>query len=106
MVSTPDPSQKKAPYQKDSVQVDGRPKGWKGGHDKIGIFASFKGEQTIAAGDDVTVPATSAGYTSKGSNGTVIKCKPGVVTFHVSSPVEGDVVCTPENARTFAKVTE
>jgi hypothetical protein len=105
-VSTPDPSQTDAPYKDGSVKVSKKPKGWKAGHDSVGVFASFKGSQDIANGADVSVAATSAQYKSKGASGTVVDFKPGDVTFHVSAPIAGDVSCTPNPAGTFASVTE
>lgn len=105
-VSVPDPSKKIAPYVDGSVKVAKDPSGWKAGHDKAGIFALYKRTQTVTNGSSVDVAALSATYTAKGRKGTVVEFKAGTVTFHVQSPVEGDVVCTPDApAGTFASVT-
>lgn len=105
-VSVPDPSKKKAPYVDGSVKVAKDPKGWKAGHDKTGIFALYKGTQTVTNGSSVDVAALSATYSAQGPKGTLVEFKAGMVTFHAQSPVEGDVVCTPDDpAGTFASVT-
>jgi hypothetical protein len=106
-ISTPDPSKSSAPYKKGSATTAKKPKGWKAGHDKVGIFASHAKSMTILNGQDVTSAALSAKYTVKGEPGTVIEFHPGDVTFHVTSPVEGDVTCMPDDpVGTFASVTE
>ncbi len=105
-VYVPDPSKANAPYKKGSVTIATKPRGWKAGHDSTGIFALFKGQQTIKAGDNVTVAALGAQYTAKGAKGTKIHFASGTVTFTVDSPVSGDVTCTPSPAVTFARVTE
>ena len=106
-VSTPDPSKKNAPYKAGTVKVGKTPAGWKAGHDATGSFASFKGSQVVANGDNVTVAPLSAQYSAKGPKGTKIKFTPGPVTFHVSSPVAGDVSCAPDKpVGVFAQVTE
>lgn len=104
-VYVPDPGSA-APYKANSVKIAKKPKGWKAGHDATGIFASFAGSEVVANGDNVTVAALSAGYTAKGAKGTVVDFVPGDVTFHVSSPIAGDVSCTPDSPGTFASVTE
>jgi hypothetical protein len=104
---TPDPSQSSAPYKKGSVKVAKKPKGWKAGHDSVGIFASHAKSMTIANNDDVTSAALGAKYKVKGEPGTEIDFQPGDVTFHVSAPIEGDVSCSPDDpVGTFASVTE
>jgi hypothetical protein len=106
MVWTPDPGKKVARYIDGSVKIAKKPAGWKAGHDATGIFASFPGSQTVKNGDDITVAALSAKYKAKGASGTVVNFVPGDVMLHVSSPLSGDVSCTPDPPQTFASVTE
>lgn len=106
-VSVADPDHAAAPYKKNSAKTAKKPTGWQAGHDSGGVFASHVGSMTIANGANVTSAALSAKYLVKGSHGTEIDFQPGAFSFHVSSPISGDVSCTPDSpVGTFASVTE
>jgi hypothetical protein len=105
-ISVPDPSAAHAPYVARSAKVALTPAGWTAGHGTTGVFASFAGSQTIAAGATVANAALSASYKNAGPAGTVINFVPGQVSFHVSSPVSTTATCTPNGPMTFATVTE
>jgi hypothetical protein len=106
-LSTPDPNAADAPYAKKSAKVKKKAAGWTAGHDSSGVFAAFSGSMSIPDGSDVMSAPLSAKYAVKGPHGTEIDFQPGDVSFHVTSPLKGDVTCTPgDPVGTFASVTE
>ncbi len=103
VLHVPDPSG--VSYKANSAKVTTA--GWTAGHDSNGAFASFAGPATVANGATIPSAALSAKYKLTGSAGTVVKFKPGLVTFTLTSPISASVVCTPNApVGTFASVTE
>jgi hypothetical protein len=106
-VSVPDPTTKVATYNSGSVTAAKKPKGYKPGHDATGSFVDHNGSMDVANGATIKTAALGATYTATGPKGSQVVFQPGALSFHVTSPVQGDVTCTPDKpVGTIATVTE